>query len=217
MAHTRAGRGCAARANDRVATGSTALADRSGRTTRSCRRRFTVLKWPARDPERPRAPSWGASSIAVLDPCRRGVPRLRCSRPAAVAQLRGPAGARRAAGGRCGCRHLRRHDWPGDAAASRALAASTEVRRETLRGRRQSPREFTDRQQIANRGLTVAADAVLSGTERRCKMMRRKGCPRCRGDLHVVRDVGESYFSCVQCGFVSYEALAPPVAVAANS
>lgn len=48
-------------------------------------------------------------------------------------------------------------------------------------------------------------------------MLRRKGCPRCRGDLHVVRDVAESYYSCVQCGFVSYEPLTPPVAMTAQS
>ena len=48
-------------------------------------------------------------------------------------------------------------------------------------------------------------------------MLRRKGCPRCRGDLHVVRDLAESYFSCVQCGFVSYEPLAPAVEVTTKS
>ena len=27
-----------------------------------------------------------------------------------------------------------------------------------------------------------------------------KSCPRCNGDLHLVREVGESYVSCLQCG-----------------
>lgn len=33
----------------------------------------------------------------------------------------------------------------------------------------------------------------------------RKGCPRCQGDLGRVDDIGESYYSCVQCGHVTYE------------
>ena len=35
-------------------------------------------------------------------------------------------------------------------------------------------------------------------------MVMTKACPRCRGDLAHVRDVGDSYHSCVQCGFVEY-------------
>lgn len=31
-----------------------------------------------------------------------------------------------------------------------------------------------------------------------------KGCPRCRGDLSRVDDVGDTYYSCVQCGHVVY-------------
>lgn len=36
-------------------------------------------------------------------------------------------------------------------------------------------------------------------------MMLVKACPRCRGDLSLVRDVGDSYFSCLQCGHVLYQ------------
>jgi hypothetical protein len=27
-----------------------------------------------------------------------------------------------------------------------------------------------------------------------------KSCPRCHGDLHLVREVGDHYVSCLQCG-----------------
>jgi tRNA(Ile2) C34 agmatinyltransferase TiaS len=27
-----------------------------------------------------------------------------------------------------------------------------------------------------------------------------KACPRCNGDLHEIKDVGETYVSCIQCG-----------------
>ena len=27
-----------------------------------------------------------------------------------------------------------------------------------------------------------------------------KACPRCQGDLHEIRDVGDEYISCLQCG-----------------
>ncbi len=37
-------------------------------------------------------------------------------------------------------------------------------------------------------------------------MLIAKSCPRCRGDLSLIRDVGDTYFSCLQCGHVSYEA-----------
>jgi hypothetical protein len=37
-------------------------------------------------------------------------------------------------------------------------------------------------------------------------MLRIKACARCEGDLTLVVDLGESYFSCVQCGYVSYAA-----------
>ena len=36
-------------------------------------------------------------------------------------------------------------------------------------------------------------------------MVITKGCPRCHGDLAHVDDVGDEYYSCVQCGFVKYQ------------
>jgi len=36
-------------------------------------------------------------------------------------------------------------------------------------------------------------------------MLHTKACPRCSGDLALVQDVGETYFSCVQCGHMSYQ------------
>jgi len=36
-------------------------------------------------------------------------------------------------------------------------------------------------------------------------MVITKGCPRCQGDLAYVSDIGDAYYSCVQCGFVKYE------------
>lgn len=36
-------------------------------------------------------------------------------------------------------------------------------------------------------------------------MLLPKSCPRCRGDLARVEDVGERYYSCVQCGHVLYD------------
>jgi len=45
-------------------------------------------------------------------------------------------------------------------------------------------------------------------------MVITKGCPRCQGDLAHVDDIGDSYYSCVQCGFVKYEhAVSAPRAV----
>lgn len=35
-------------------------------------------------------------------------------------------------------------------------------------------------------------------------MLITKACPRCRGDLAHVNDVGDSYYSCVQCGHIVY-------------
>lgn len=32
-----------------------------------------------------------------------------------------------------------------------------------------------------------------------------KACPRCRGDLHEIRDVGATYVSCLQCGQILTE------------
>ena len=36
-------------------------------------------------------------------------------------------------------------------------------------------------------------------------MLHSKACPRCSGDLHLVQDVGETYLSCVQCGYLTYQ------------
>ncbi len=41
-------------------------------------------------------------------------------------------------------------------------------------------------------------------------MLRIKACARCEGDLTLVVDLGESYFSCVQCGHVTYTQPATP-------
>lgn len=41
-----------------------------------------------------------------------------------------------------------------------------------------------------------------------------RGCPRCQGTLSKVEDIGETYYSCVQCGYTASEAAAlqrPPV------
>jgi hypothetical protein len=35
-------------------------------------------------------------------------------------------------------------------------------------------------------------------------MLRTKACPRCRGDVTIVRDVDDVQLSCLQCGFVLY-------------
>ena len=37
-------------------------------------------------------------------------------------------------------------------------------------------------------------------------MLYTKACPRCQGDITRVEDVGDTYFSCVQCGHTSYRA-----------
>jgi hypothetical protein len=42
-------------------------------------------------------------------------------------------------------------------------------------------------------------------------MVIAKGCPRCRGDLAYVDDIGDAYYSCVQCGHVVYR-LSPALA-----
>jgi predicted nucleic acid-binding Zn ribbon protein len=36
-------------------------------------------------------------------------------------------------------------------------------------------------------------------------MLHTKSCPRCSGDLALVQDIGDTYYSCVQCGHVSYQ------------
>jgi DNA-directed RNA polymerase subunit M/transcription elongation factor TFIIS len=33
-------------------------------------------------------------------------------------------------------------------------------------------------------------------------MMILKGCPRCKGDLYIDRDLDGTYISCMQCGYV---------------
>ena len=43
-----------------------------------------------------------------------------------------------------------------------------------------------------------------------------RSCPRCQGDLARVEDVGDTYYSCVQCGNVVYrlptvDVVVPPV------
>ena len=45
-------------------------------------------------------------------------------------------------------------------------------------------------------------------------MVMAKSCPRCRGDLSYVDDVGDSYYSCVQCGHIVYR-LGPALVVQA--
>ena len=40
-------------------------------------------------------------------------------------------------------------------------------------------------------------------------MLYTKACPRCQGDMSRVEDIGDTYFSCVQCGHTSYAAPAP--------
>lgn len=35
-------------------------------------------------------------------------------------------------------------------------------------------------------------------------MLFTKACPRCQGDVSRVEDIGDTYFSCVQCGHTSY-------------
>ncbi len=43
-------------------------------------------------------------------------------------------------------------------------------------------------------------------------MLYTKSCARCHGDVTRVADVGDTYFSCVQCGFVTYAEPKPAVA-----
>jgi len=45
-------------------------------------------------------------------------------------------------------------------------------------------------------------------------MLYTKACPRCHGDMTRVEDVGDTYFSCVQCGHTSYQA---PIATAGQA
>jgi len=40
--------------------------------------------------------------------------------------------------------------------------------------------------------------------ERMIIMLHPKACPRCSGDLSLVQDIGDTYYSCLQCGFVTY-------------
>ena len=40
-----------------------------------------------------------------------------------------------------------------------------------------------------------------------------RSCPRCQGDLARVEDVGDTYYSCVQCGNVVYRLPAAGVVV----
>lgn len=40
-------------------------------------------------------------------------------------------------------------------------------------------------------------------------MLYTKACPRCQGDMSRVEDIGDTYFSCVQCGHTAYAAPTP--------
>ena len=40
-------------------------------------------------------------------------------------------------------------------------------------------------------------------------MLFTKACPRCQGDVSRVEDIGDTYFSCVQCGHTSYASPMP--------
>lgn len=33
-------------------------------------------------------------------------------------------------------------------------------------------------------------------------MMILKGCPRCKGDVYLQKDIEGSYLSCMQCGYM---------------
>jgi len=33
-------------------------------------------------------------------------------------------------------------------------------------------------------------------------MINFKGCPKCRGDIHVAEDIFGKYLSCLQCGYL---------------
>ena len=48
-------------------------------------------------------------------------------------------------------------------------------------------------------------------------MLITKACPRCRGDLAHVSDVGDSYYSCVQCGHIVYRLYTAPARAEAAS
>lgn len=45
-------------------------------------------------------------------------------------------------------------------------------------------------------------------------MNETRTCPRCAGYLALVEDIGDRYFSCVQCGFLR-DAVAPKVRISA--
>ena len=34
-------------------------------------------------------------------------------------------------------------------------------------------------------------------------MLNLKGCPRCKGDLHMNRDIYGTYKECLQCGYMA--------------
>lgn len=36
-------------------------------------------------------------------------------------------------------------------------------------------------------------------------MLHTKACPRCSGDLALVEDIADTYLSCVQCGYMTYQ------------
>ena len=48
-------------------------------------------------------------------------------------------------------------------------------------------------------------------------MLYTKACPRCQGDMSRVEDIGDTYFSCVQCGHTSYKAPVPAAVEAVDA
>lgn len=54
----------------------------------------------------------------------------------------------------------------------------------------------------------VIPDGMILGSD--VLMLHTKACPRCSGDLALVEDVGDTYFSCVQCGYMNYQVKGGP-------
>ena len=81
---------------------------------------------------------------------------------------------------------------------------------------RRSPARFTVLQHAGNEEVMVFADdqhevipnGMILGMD--TPMLHTKACPRCAGDLALVEDVGDTYFSCVQCGYVNYQVRGGP-------
>jgi ribosomal protein S27AE len=70
---------------------------------------------------------------------------------------------------------------------------------------------FTVSQYLRNEEVIVSADDSSERCSRRGDdgteppMLHSKACPRCTGDLALVQDVGDTYLSCVQCGYLTYQ------------